>query len=152
MATTTEDRFDASTSGTIKATIAGKRYTLRRPTLGENRRWVEHLTELQEQQAAAREANTYEPAEFEHALFDYWRDVFRTLDTSKEAGELPDDDDALPPWFLAPELIVEVRQHWSSVPWGPGGSPSQKAAVAVERSIGPAARLLAAANATPPQS
>ena len=146
------DKFDTSVSGVVKATITGQRYHLRRPTIGENRAFLEALTGLQETNAAAREADTYDQAEAEHALFDWWREVFRTLDTSKLEGELPEDDDQLPPWFLAPDLIADTRAHWASVPWGPGGSPSQRAAAAADKTVGSLGRLLNAAGATPPPS
>lgn len=146
-----DDRFEPRPAGRINARIAGKDYALRRPTIGETRKWVEDLEGLQAQrrEALAELGDDYDRAPFEVALIDWWRDVFRTLDTGKQAGDLPEDDQDLPPWFLAGDLIAETRSHWSSVPWGPGGSPTQRQAAAQTKATEATRQLLDAAARLP---
>lgn len=141
------DRFVPQPAGRFAARIAGQDYQLRRPTIGETRRWVEALTEVSEDRkaavaAAADAGDVYDPVDYEAALIDWWRDVFATLDTGKAAGVLPDDVGDLPPWLLDVQLVAEVRVHWSSVPWGPGGSPTQQRAAAEAKAVAQTERML----------
>lgn len=145
-----DDRFEPKPAGRFAARIAGKDYNLRRPTIGETRRWVEVLEQVnEERKAALAEAGAdYDRTDFEAALVDWWREVFATLDT-KGDGELPDEIGDLPPWMLAVDLIAEARAHWSAVPWGPGGSPTQRQAAQAAKASEATTRLLDAAARLP---
>lgn len=146
-----DDRFEPKPAGRIAARIRGNDYNLRRPTIGETRQWVEALEQLQAERREALNAagDEYDRQPFEAALIDWWRDVFRTLDTGKHEGELPEDDADMPPWLLAGDLIVETRAHWAAVPWGPGGSPTQRQAAQQAKATEATRQLLDAAARLP---
>lgn len=146
-----DDRFEPKPAGRFSARIAGTDYNLRRPTIGETRRWVEALEAMNESRKEAIAADAYDRDEFEAELVEWWRDVFATLDTGKAGGALPEDVADLPPWFLAGDLIAEARAHWASVPWGPGGSPTQRQAAQQAKATEATARLLDAAAKLPAQ-
>lgn len=151
MPRTSDDQFEPVAAGGFRVRLAGQDYRLRRPNIGEQRRYVEVLEQLSTEQKAAREADDYEPDYFEGAILDWWRTVFRELDTGKLEGQLPDDAGEFPPWIFAGDLIAETRAHWSSVPWGPGGSPSQRTMKAAQEAQATTARLIdAAARLQPP--
>lgn len=118
-------------NGTVALTFGGVRRILRRPTIGEERRLVEALEEAQE-----RLTVDPRPSEDEAAgiVLGWWRAVFDVL--CPDDVPLPDDDGDLPPWFLTGDLIAEVRRGWRSVPWGPGGSPTQQQVKALAPILG----------------
>lgn len=149
------DRFEPQPGGRFLAKLAGNEYRLRRPTIGESRQWLEALVAISDERKAAvaeaAEADVpYDAEVYEAALIDWWREVFLTLDTGKLGGELPDDPAELPPWLIDPSLIAEARVHWSSVPWGPGGSPTQRRAAAEAKAAAQTERLLDKLAATAP--
>jgi hypothetical protein len=154
-----EDRWEPQSNGTIKAVIGGERFRLRRPTIGEQREFVERLEEIADEQtqfnekvrAAADAAAAGDPdpngltaatlrserraaeRHAEEALLGWWRRVISTLET--DGATLPEDDDDLPSWLLGPQLTAETRRVWLQIPWGPGGSPSQQEAAKATRQL-----------------
>lgn len=115
------DQITARPNGTIDLTLNGDTYTLRRPTIGELRKMEEALDDAAADERAARdEGRTFDDTQ---ALTEWWRDVFAMLgdDTLNDVA-----DDDLPPWLPTAALIVEVRTHWRTVPWGPGGQPTKR--------------------------
>lgn len=48
---------------------------------------------------------------------DWWRTVFGLLAMN---GDLPDDDDHLPAWFVDPNAMGRVIDHFRTVPFGSG--------------------------------
>lgn len=154
-----DDRFDLQAAGTIDMVCAGVRYTCRRPTIGEQRELAEAIEAAaameREVLAAAQnpEANTtrHTDDDVNHAVLDWWRLVVHLL--APEGAELPADDDDLPPWLQHRSLISEVKAHWLSVPWAPGGSPTQRAeaeSLALVKQLQPL--LQAAASVPQPNS
>lgn len=157
----TDDRFELLRSGGIELAASGTRYRLGRPTIGEQRRFVEALTDIADIERKANEADAAErdtgerPEAPSHddvnaALLNWWRDVVSALSD----GELPADDDDLPPWLLQRPLLSEVRRHWLEVPWVPGGSPEERNAKAASDLAPVLAQLgpLLAAQAQQPTS
>lgn len=142
-----DDQFEPKPAGRFSARIAGEVFLLRRPTIGETRRWIEQLEEYQAARKDARADGSFDPVEFEDQIADWWRDVFATLDT--KGGKFPDDVADLPPWLLAGDVIAETRAHWAAVPWGPGGSPSQRQAAQAAKANEATTRLLDAAAKLP---
>lgn len=144
-----EDRYVPKAGGRWELVLPdGTRFLLRRPNLGEQRRYEELLEEMAQDQRAARlaeredrEANPYPQREFEARLIGWWRLVVGELNTV-DGAELPEDDDDLPPWFIEANVLGETRVHWRSVPYGPGGSPTHAAAQAQEKSTQQATRAL----------
>lgn len=134
-----DDRWEPTKSGQIETVIAGVARRLRRPTIGEQRRFVETLNEMsvreKEYRTVAADSPdrvatspvTGNPQEIDDDLLDFWRDVVDTL-RGEADPPLPESSDDLPPWLLSRPLISETRNHWMQVPWGPGGSPSQQEA------------------------
>lgn len=126
-----EDRVDFKPSGTIVLSIAGVDYRLRRPLIGEQRRAFEGVEEVAaaeraEKEAAAAEERPVSTAVTDALLLDWWRTVVLEL---TDGTALPaDDDDDLPVWLTSRELLNETRKHWLTVPWGPGGSPTEQQA------------------------
>lgn len=110
------DRVDAKPNGIVEFVLSGETYTLRRPTVGQLRSFEESLTEVADRTKEA------DPDKQTAALFDWWRSVFLAVGSKP----LTLDDDDLPPWMPTAALIVELRQHWRSVPWGPGGQPTTR--------------------------
>ena len=158
-----EDKFELLRSGGFDITANGTRYRCGRPTIGEQRRFVEQLLEVQraERLSMGRDPDTNEamPADWEpdedtptaddvnHLVLDWWRLVVSTL---SDGGALPNDDDELPAWLLHRDLIAEVRQQWLTIPWVPGGSPEDRAAAelkAAEATLAKLGPILAAAQA-----
>ena len=123
------DRVDAKPNGTVEFVLAGDTYTLRRPTVGQLRTFEEALNDVA--------ANTKDQSEADQsaALFGWWRQVFLAIGSAP----LDLDDDDLPPWMPTAALIVEVRHHWRSVPWGPGGQPTTRM---LQEASAPLANLL----------
>lgn len=113
----TVDAVNPKPNGTIEFVIAGDTYLLGRPTVGQLRSFEEALEAI-----AAAERDGADVDVIQHDLHDWWRNVFLALG----ADPLPIDDDDLPPWLSQSSLIVECRTHWRAVPWGPGGSPSNR--------------------------
>lgn len=144
-----DDEITCKPNGTIVGKVTGTGFALRRPTVGEQRDFAEALDVIAE---AENVYNGLEPAartaemrlEHDRMLFDWWRTVFATLD--KDGVTLPDEDRDMPTWFLADGLIAEVRNHWVSVPWGPGGSPSDQQAAKMAPLLGGLGNLAAAAS------
>lgn len=163
-----EDLFQLLPSGAIRIQAGGTRYDLVRPTIGEQRRFSEGLDELVrlERRSQGRDPETNDPPpegwtpgpdtptreEVNHALLNWWRDVVVTLGNG---AALPDDDDELPPWLQQGTLVAEVRQHWLTVPWAPGSSPTERQAAEAKQLqplLDTLAPLLAAAQAQQPTS
>lgn len=150
-----DDKWEPQANGTIKAVVGGVRFRLRRPTIGEQREFVERLEEIADEQtrrtefinamvdaaaAGDQEAAASVRAErraaerlAEEQLLAWWRLVISTLET--DGAVLPDSDDDLPAWLLGPQLTVETRRVWLSIPWGPGGSPSQQEAQKAQQQL-----------------
>lgn len=111
------------TNGTIKIGMGGKRYQLRRPTLGELWRLRESVLEI----AATKVDDDGDPVvltpeeriEQENGVLDWWRDVIKTLD--ENGNTLPDSTDDVPAWLIGPMLIPESIAAWMSRPTVPGG-------------------------------
>lgn len=145
----TDDLFEPKPSGVIETCIAGHRYRLRRPLLGEIRAYYALLDEMAADEAAEL---LKPPAEqdtdgINARLLGWWRMVVNEL----SEGTLPEGDDDLPPWLLHRELITEVKAHWLSVPWGPGGSPSERQAASLMKLTGSLGGIAQLAQAMPAQ-
>jgi hypothetical protein len=134
--------LDLRRDGTVGITMPdGTEVDLRRPTLGEFRRWRMRLNELndgnrrmaaQEGQAAAADAEDehLSPEEriiragerrmaadvaAEERSIDWWSEVIGTL-----SGE-DTDPDRWPPFLLfAPDSMARTLEHWRAVPLAPG--------------------------------
>ncbi len=123
------DRVDAKPNGTVEFVLAADTYTLRRPTVGQLRAFEESLN------AVAEDTKDADLDAQQAALFGWWRSVFLAIGSRP----LDLDDDDLPPWMPTAALIVEVRHHWRSVPWGPGGQPTTRM---MQEAAAPLANLL----------
>jgi len=148
-----EDEVAFHANGTMTLKTGGEVHKLRRPTVGELRRFADVMNEIGDDDKALRgmvEAaqtawDTQEPATREnlrppnydaatsgiHArMFDWWRTVVDELDTN--GGQLPtgedeaDRNDDMPPWLVDVALINETFKVWRSVPWAGGTSPTER--------------------------
>lgn len=123
------DEIDYQANGKIRLTIDGTRYNLRRPTIGQLRELEERVTEIAveeaEEIAAAREEKRAARS-FEPELLEWWALVVGSLEEKEQT--LPEEADDLPAWLTNPMLIAETKAQWRTVPWGPGGKPSEKTA------------------------
>jgi hypothetical protein len=145
MSKTPDDQVVATSNGKLKLVVAGVEHVLRRPTIGQQRDLTTELqavADLQSEQADLPD-DERDPDAVQAGMLNWWRSVVRELDTTG-GGTLPGNDDDLPPFLLNSQLAFEVRQHWMTVPWGPGGSPSQQAAKQAELVNRQAERLLSA--------
>ena len=121
------DEINIQKSGEIRLIIDGENYHLRRPKVGELRELEEAVDQLAEQErderakakAEARTARSYTPE-----ILAWWRSVIVLL--AKKSDALPDDDDDLPSWLANPTLLGDLRVAWRTVPWGPGGRPTNQ--------------------------
>jgi len=120
-----KDQIDVRPTGEIDVTIDDVKLRLRRPKMGEMRAREEALAELGRLEADERAAAKTEKRAargFEPELLGWWVETVELLET--KGATLDTDVDDLPPWLANTELILEVRQVWRAVPWGPGGRPT----------------------------
>jgi hypothetical protein len=124
------DVWKPRANGTIECTVAGVQFDLRRPLLGEQRRFRDALQEniiaVEREERALPEADRTDGITDE-PLLAWWRDVITQLNI-KPGGELPTEDEDLPGWLLQGDLVQDTMRVWSSVPWAPGTSPAEQAA------------------------
>lgn len=142
----TADHINMRANGTIRIVLDGEDYQLRRPKLGEYRRfreWFQRETDdamaaledspvpdVEADPAAAAKASAEQLAalkellspkarrERESDIFGWWREVVHVLSDAEH--KLPDDDDELPAWILDKDLIRDVLNHWTERPPVPG--------------------------------
>ncbi len=138
---TADDEFVISDKGKITLKIDEKSIVLRRPTIGQMRTLDEYADEISTTEeaeiAAAKGADPpRKPRSMAPELLGWWRLAVDLM--GPDDVELPDDDDC-PLWMVNTETIKEAKFAWRTVPWGPGGAPSTKAA---EESAKKAAALL----------
>lgn len=134
--------LDLRPDGRIVIAFESGEVTLRRPTLGQFRRWRMRLTEISEdglrlanQARAATDAERADEAltdadrmarriqrsaeqheASEEASIAWWTEVFETL----AEGDVPDVE-AWPPFLVfGDEILGLVLQHWRQVPLAPG--------------------------------
>lgn len=136
-----EDKFELKRTGNIELTMSGTLYRLGRPTIGEQRRFAEAIAEIAAVEREAMDADAAVAAAEESgetierpdaptqddvndALLAWWRDVVRTL--ADNGADFPEEDEDCAPWLLQRSLLGQVRQHWLTVPWVPGGSPEEQ--------------------------
>jgi hypothetical protein len=99
--------------GRVKLIIDGDALILRRPKIGELRRFVESLETLT---AATPEAKRSFMAGAEDVA-DWWKTIVAELSD----GSIATDVDDLPVWLLAGDLMAQVIAHWREVPFLSGG-------------------------------
>lgn len=139
-----EDLIEINPNGTITMEMSGSSYHLRRPKIGELRDFIEQLREVQAlvaeanalvaDETASRDAKDDARWAYNLAVLNWWREVVRVLDRTGQ--DLPEIDDCAP-WLLSFPLIGEVRSSWESTPWGPGGSPTDRAAKLAAQTLAP---------------
>lgn len=164
-----EDKFELKRTGNIELTMNGTLFRLGRPTIGEQRRFaeaIEALAGVEREAMAADKAVADAEANGETLdrpeaptqddvngdLLAWWRDVVRTL--ADNGQDFPDEDDDCAGWLLQRSLLAQVRTHWLTIPWVPGGSPEEqieKQAQGLTPILAQLAPLLAA-QAQQPQS
>lgn len=132
-----DERFEPRPNGTIKMVFGADEFVLRRPRVGQMREFDERLTEMADAQKTNNALGDDRDLGLDERLFlSWWRDVVAALD--RNGGVFPPDEDC-PPWLISAPLVTETKNHWRSVPWGPGGSPMQRAAKELQpllRSLG----------------
>lgn len=114
------DSCDFSADGQVKITFGGALRTLRRPTVGELKRFNKMLMELAEAQKAD-DAVSLDVDAMVTATLEWWSDVIDTLLGENEIP-CPADLDDLPTWLTNPDLMVKMQNHWREVPWVSGGN------------------------------
>lgn len=117
------DEIEFVKDGTIRICLGGTSQRLRRPSIGELQDLLDLLDSCGDEQRefAKLPADERPRLGFEAPLFAWWR---HTVELLGEGEKFPDNED-LPPWLCVGSLPGEAKTHWLSVPWGPGGSPSQ---------------------------
>lgn len=117
------DVCDFMDDGRVKLAFGGTVRTLRRPTIGESKRFNQLLMEIASQQKSIDTSNpTSEDldAAFSSTLL-WWSEVINEL---RDENDLPapEDPDDFPMWMLSPDLLVKIQTHWREVPWASGGN------------------------------
>ncbi len=114
------DSCDFSEDGQVKIAFGGVVRTLRRPTVGELKRFNKMIMELAEAQKADK-PETLDIDTMVSATLAWWADV---IDTLRGEDELPcpSDLDDLPTWLTNADLMVKMQNHWREVPWVSGGN------------------------------
>lgn len=128
----TADHINLRKNGEVRLVVDGEDHTLRRPKLGEYRRFREMLvrdedlnldaSEMTDKALITRELQNVSTREkrFEREgeIIAWWREVVATLDT--EGNKLEEEDDDLPTWFFHDSLIGDLLTHWRDRPPVPG--------------------------------
>lgn len=108
-----EDKVELLKSGRILLVIDGRRYTMRRPRLGELREYREALDGLKDlplEEQKGQRGN------------DHIIDLVALALERFGDKRLPDDRDDLAPWLGNPALPARFINHWQSVPLDPGSN------------------------------
>jgi len=126
-----DDLLEPQPNGTVKMSLAGVAFTLRRPKIKEFRVIRETLVALgtdsiDDAASAATSVkkgklpvNLTTDVDREDKLLDWWRLVFDTL--SDNPDDLPENDE-LPLWLFDAEVIPQLLQVWLKSPQVLGAS------------------------------
>lgn len=114
------DSCDFPSDGQVKITFGGVQRTLRRPTVGELKKFNKMLVDLAKNQKEGN-ADDIDIDSMVTATLEWWSDV---IDTLKDEDEIPcpSDLDDLPTWLTNADLMVRMQNHWREVPWASGGN------------------------------
>jgi hypothetical protein len=125
MADTTTEAFDLKKNGTVFLRWEGQQEgsiqerTLRRPTLGQYRAFVELLGELSER-GEGEEASLGSGLQ---ATVNWLRIIFNGDEGRGVRGlsdrPLPDDDEELPAWLVSGDVARDLILHWQTSPTRP---------------------------------
>ncbi len=114
-----KEGVDLLDDGQVRVVMDGKAHSLRRPKVGELRRFYEGVETI----AAAEKEQTGDGRVSYLAgvdeVADWWRTVFTDLCADDDV--LPDDVDDWPVWLLSGNLMGRVLAHWREVPYLSGG-------------------------------
>lgn len=147
MAPKPSDQFTLNSDGTALLGLGASTHTLRRPNIGELRKFEELGAKLrndrreyldttveeavksfpQDERDAEGARIRREDASWMASNLEWLREVVRALGTP---DEIDAGDDELPPWSANPDVAARLVEHWLSVPLAPSRAPGR----------GPAAR------------
>jgi hypothetical protein len=114
------DSCEFPADGQIKITFGGVQRLLRRPTVGELKKFNKMLIDLAQRQKVEG-SEEVDLDTMVTATLEWWCDV---IDTLKGEDEIPcpADLDDLPTWLTNADLMVKMQNHWREVPWASGGN------------------------------
>lgn len=113
-----KEGVDLLDDGQVRVVFDGKAHTLRRPKLGELRRFYEGVETIAAAEKADAEDGKLSYLAGVDEVADWWRIVFTELGAD---DVLPDDVDDWPVWLLSGNLMGKVLAHWREVPYLSGG-------------------------------
>lgn len=114
------DLCDFVSDGQVKIVFGGSPRVLRRPTVGELKKFNKMLVDL----ASAHRDRPEESLDVDGmvaATLEWWEDVVNTL-KGEEDLPAPSDTDDYPTWMMNTDLMVKIQNHWREVPWASGGN------------------------------
>lgn len=111
------DGVEFAADGQVKLVVDGVTHTLRRPKIGELRRFFAGIDDIAKLEKEAGKLSVL--GDSAEALVEWWGDVVVVL--CDDDLPLPADVDDLPVWLLSADLVTRTMNHWREVPYLSGG-------------------------------
>jgi hypothetical protein len=114
------DLCDFSSDGQVKIVFGGVQRILRRPNIGELKKFNKALSEI----SVPRDTENPQSFDVEEAItsmLNWWEDVIETLRGEDDLPP-PSDLDEYPAWMMNADLMLKLQNHWREVPYPSGGN------------------------------